>query len=444
MNQDQAESFEPGDPFAFEAPVPSRGARAFRALRHHEFRRIWGTFIVAQFGFWIAFIAMQALMSRLTDADGAWLGLLFFCSFSPMLFFTPVAGVIADRVERKKIVMVTYCVMGALMATLAAVKLAGEVNPSTLLPFAFALGTIFAFTAPANQAIVANSVPHNDLPSAISLQSAAAQLARVIGPTLAAPLIAVWDEGIAFAAYAVASVVVVLLLRRLRLSSYEPEPGDVRFLRRVRDGIGHARRRPPAVAALTVLAMSSLFAAAYLSLLPVVADQVFDRGPTGFATLAAVAGVGSALGALTTAFRASVPTLRSTALLVAAFGASVALFASVPTWTLALAASVVVGIFYFSGMTTLNTLLQSLVDENMRGRISSLFLIGWAGLVPIGGLWQGVFSRTYGVRTAMVVAGCVTAAYSLSIAVAITLGFVKDRRPVLHVHEGAFMPGKAS
>jgi MFS family permease len=157
-----------------------------------------------------------------------------------------------------------------------------------------------------------------------------------------------------------------------------------------------------------------------------------------------VAGIGSAIGALTTAFRDRIPTLRTTALLVAAFGASVAGFASSNSWGMALVVSVIVGIFYFSGMTTLNTLLQSLVDENMRGRISSLFLIGWAGLVPIGGLWQGLFSRTYGVRTAMIVAGCTTAVYSLSIVGAITFGLVKDRRPILHVHEETFLPSEAA
>jgi MFS family permease len=432
------------DPFAFEGPVPSRGARAFRALRHHEFRRVWGTFIVAQFGFWVSFIAMQALMSRLTDADGTWLGLLFFCSFSPILLFTPAAGVIADRLERRRIVMVAYGCMSAVMATLAAVKVFGQIRPTTLLLFSFATGTIFAFAAPANTSITVNSVPHRDLPSAISLQASAAQLARVIGPTVAAPLIAVWDEGVAFGTYALAAIVVVLLLSRVRLSSYVPEPGDVHFLTRVRRGIEHARERPPAVAGLSVLAMSSLFAAAYLSLLPVMADQVFDKGPTGFATLAAVAGIGSALGAFTTAFRDRVPTLRSTALLVAAFGASVALFSRSPSWTAALITSVVVGVFYFSGMTTLNTLLQSLVDENMRGRISSLFLIGWAGLVPIGGLWQGIFSSNYGVRLAMTVAGCTTAVYSSLVVAAITFGFVKDRRPVLHVHEQTFLPSEAA
>lgn len=432
MTEETDESYEPGDPFAFEGPVPSRGARAFRAIRHREFKLIWSTFIVGQFGFWIAFISLQALMARLTGSNGSWLGLLFFVNFSPMLFFMPIAGVIADRVERKKIVMTTYACMFVVMSGLAFLTLSGRATPQTILPFAFAIGSVFAFAAPANQSIVANSVPLADLPSAISLQSAGAQLARVIGPTLAAPILVLWGEGAAFATYAGASVVVVLLLRRLEFSPYEPEKDAGGFLKRVRGGLDHARSRPPALVALSVLAMSSMFAAAYLAILPIMADQVFHKGPSGFTTLAAVSGFGSMIGALTTAFRDSIPTLRTVALLVAGFGVSVAAFGQAPSYPVALGLAVVVGAFYFSGMTTLNTLVQSLADEQMRGRISSLFLIGWAGLVPIGGLWQGAFAGAHGIRTTMFISGAVTTIYALLIAV-----FVRSagRRPASRMIE---------
>jgi hypothetical protein len=123
------------------------------------------------------------------------------------------------------------------------------------------------------------------------------------------------------------------------------------------------------------------------------------------------------------------PTLRSTAFLVAGFGLAVACFGLVPTWGTAAVASVVVGGFYFSAMTTLNTLVQFLADENMRGRISSLFVIGWAGLVPIGGLWQGIFASTFGARRTLVVAGLVTAAYALIVAL-----FVRSESPSMPMH----------
>lgn len=397
---------------------------------------MWSTFIVGQFGFWIAFIALQALMARLTHVDGRWLGLLFFVNFFPMLIFTPIAGVVADRIERKRILMRTYSLMAVVMSALAFLTLSGSASPGRLLPFAFAIGTVFSFNAPASQAIVARSVPTLDLPSAISLQASGAQLARVVGPTVAAPLLALWNEGAAFAAYALASAIVVFLLSRLHLSPYEPEHDEASFFARVRRGFDHARERPPALAALSVLAMSSLFAAAYLALLPVMAKEVFDRSDTAFTLLAAVTGFGSMIGALTTAFRDNVPTLRSTSLLVAGFGAAVAAFGLVPTWSLAVVASIVVGGFYFSAMTTLNTLVQYLADEHMRGRISSLFVIGWAGLVPIGGLWQGLFARQFGVQTTFLVAGCVTAGYALFVAIVIGSRHAKRSTPMQLSIEG--------
>jgi predicted MFS family arabinose efflux permease len=277
---------------------------------------------------------------------------------------------------------------------------------------------VFAFNAPASQALVAASVDREDLASAISLNSTGANLSRVVGPTLAAPLLAIWNEGAAFVVYAVAAVVVVFLLRRARLRDYEREVGIAKLSHWLRSGWTHARERPPAMTVLSILAMSSLFAGAYLAVLPIVAEKVFHRGAAGFSLLAAMAGVGSVFGALLTGLRVNVPTLRSVGLLVAGFGCSMTIFAMAPNWTLALILVIPVGLLYFSAMTTINTLLQYLADDARRGRMLSLFQVGWAGLVPIGGLWLGVVAAASGARFALGVAGLVTATYAL-IAIAV-------------------------
>jgi MFS family permease len=393
--------------------------RAFRALRHQQFRVVWGTFVVGQLGFWVSFVSFQALMSRLTDADGTWLGLLFFTQFIPTLVFTPFAGVIADRVERKRILMTGYIVLALTVGTLAVLTLTEHIRPVTMLPFAFVMGIVFAFNAPASQALVAGSVVRDDLPSAISLNSTGANLSRVVGPTIAAPLLTIWNEGAAFVVYAVTSVIVFFLLRRAQLHDYEREVGISKFSEWLRSGWVHARQRPPAMRALSILAMSSLFAGAYLAVLPIVAAKVFDKGPAGFSLLAAMAGVGSVAGAFLTGLRLKVPTLRSVGFLVAGFGASVSIFASAPTWTWALVLVIPVGLLYFSAMTTINTLLQFLADDARRGRMLSLFQVGWAGLVPVGGLWLGIVAAAQGARFALGLAGVVTATYAL-IAVAMS------------------------
>lgn len=390
--------------------------RAFRAFRHREFRLVWLTFIVGNQGFWISFIAFQALMARLTDTDESWLGLLFFANFVPMLIITPFAGVLADRSDRRRILVRGNTIIGCLVLGLGVLTLAGVMTPIGMLPFAFGIGTVFAFNSPASHAIVANAVPLEDLASAISLQSVGVNLSRVVGPIVAAPILLLSNEGAAFLIYAATSFAVVTLLWRLELSQHRPEVLEGSYWERLRAGVDHARERPPAVAALSMLCVSSLFAGAYLAFLPVIADDVFGR-PDDFTVLAVATGVGALVGAFTTGMRVGDPTLSSVALLVAGFGASVAAFGTVTSWNLALVAVAVVGFLYFSAMTTLNTLLQSLADDEKRGRLMSLFVVGWAGLVPVGGLWQGALSRSYGIAATAVVGGLVTAVYATGVLV---------------------------
>lgn len=393
--------------------LASRNGRPFRALLHHEFRLVWGTFVTGQLGFWVAFLALQSMMADLTDSDGRWLGLLFFMNFIPMLVFTPVAGIVADRYERRLVLLVGFCVLTVVASGLSVLALGDQLTPTLLLPFALAIGTTFAFNAPAGQSLIANSVPPGDLSSAVSLQSAGTNLSRVVGPTVAAPILVLTSEDIAFVVYAVTSVIVVVMLARMQLAPHPHRIEDGSFFARLRGGWAHARDRPPAVAALALLCVSSLTAGAYFSMLPIVAEDTFGRGSSGLTALAAISGIGSMVGAIATGFRESTPTMFAATALVAAFGVSFALFGLAPTWPLALVAVTVVGAFYFWAMTTINALLQALADETKRGRLMSLFIVGWAGLVPIGALWQGAVAEAQGARFAVILAGVITAAAAL-------------------------------
>lgn len=395
-----------------ERSSPAHGRwTAFRSLRHPRFRVVWGTFFVANLGFWVSFVSLQALMSRLTDADGSWQGVLFFVNFIPMLVFTPVAGVVADRIERRRVLAAGYGAIATVAALLALLTLAGRATPTTILPFAFGFGVALAFTSPAGQALVADAVPPADLSSAISLQSVGSNFSRVVGPTLAAPLIALFDEGGSFAMYAVMSAIAAVQLQRLELPERRADARQSGFWNSLRDGARHARHRPPAVTTLSMLAMSSLFAGSYLALLPVVAKDVFERGTTGFTVLAAVTGFGAMLGALTTGMREQAPSLSRVAMLVSASGISLAAFARTSSWPLGLVLVAFVGGTAFAAMTALNTLIQHLSDDAKRGRMMALFSIGWGGLAPVGGLWQSVLADRWGVSATLTLAGIVTACY---------------------------------
>jgi MFS family permease len=258
-----------------------------------------------------------------------------------------------------------------------------------------------------------------------------ANLARVVGPVVAAPVIALWNEGVAFAAYGVAALIVASRVRGLPIPPNIPEADHESFFGRVKGGLVHARERPPALAALAMLCVSSLFAGSYLALLPLVAKDVFGR-PDDFTTLAAVTGLGSVLGGFSSGLRQTAPSFRAAAGLVTAFGVSLFAFGLAQTWPLALVTVAVVGACYFAAMTTLNTLVQTLCDDNKRGRMMSLFLIGWAGLVPIGGLWQGLSASTWGPSTTLLIAGAVTALYPV-----VVLALRRSTKARMRRHESA-------
>lgn len=390
--------------------------RGFRALQAPAFRLIWAVLFIGQLGFWVSMISMQTLMSDLTDADPGWLGLLYFMNFSPMLVFTSFAGVLADRVDRKLVLAIGYGAAAAIMTTLAVLAAGDLLRPALLLPFAFAIGTVFAFTAPSNQAIVAATVPPGDLPSAISLVSVATNLSRVVGPALAAPVIAWGSEAVAFALYALASVIqVVILVRKVKVRPYQPEAWTP-FIDRLKGGYVHARERPPMMTALGVVCLTSLFAGSYSAMLPVVAERTYDRGTGGFSTMVVAGGIGAMIGALSIASLDAHPSLRRGALLTFVFAAALGGFSLTTNWALALVLLAVAGGAYFAGMTVINTLVQMLADDNKRGRVMALFTIVWGGLIPIGGLWQGQVASGIGAVETIGLASAVTAATALFVA----------------------------
>lgn len=400
--------------------------RAFRALRNPGYRLLFFTTQFNQLGFWISFVALQALMARLTGSDGTWLGLLFFTSFIPLFILTPVGGVVADRVDRKRIMIIGAVVNGGILSILSAITIAGHATPTLLLPFSLATGCVFGFSGPAGSAVTANAVPAHDLSSAISLQAMTVNLSRVVGPTVAAPILVIWGEGAAFGVYAATNVIAAALLTRVRVPAAEFDDVQVGFWASLRAGFQHARERPPAVRAMALLCSSSLFAGGYLALLPVIGNDVFDKGPRGFTTLAAVSGLGSMIGAFSTGMRDEVPTIRSAALLVGLFGVSLAAFGQITSWPLGIALMVPIGLFYFAAMTSISTLLQHLSHDSKRGRIMALYNMGWGGLVPIAGLWAGVLADNIGIAATVTLAGSATAVYAFA---TFARSFVTQRRP---------------
>lgn len=206
------------------------------------------------------------------------------------------------------------------------------------------------------------------------------------------------------------SGIVLALLSRISLPAQaDPQEHSIGFWRRVSAGFDHARERPPALLGLALLAITSLTAAAFLSILPMSAQHVFDRPVNGFTVLADVSGLGSVIGAFTTSLWTSAPTFGVVSILFGCFGLSVAIFGSLTSWTAGLVAMVLVGGMYFAATTSLNAVLQYLASEEMGARLLSLFIIAWGGLVPVGALWQGWLADSKGPQMTMIVTCLMTA-----------------------------------
>ena len=371
---------------------PGVRAHPFRAWHHRPFRLLFSASMVGDIGYWISFIAIQAQMADITDDSAMWLGVLYFANLAPMLLFAPLTGVVADRVDRKILLVAGRTIVAVLGATIAALIVADLASAGVLTFMAFLLGTTYAFLGPAQSAALANTIPDADLLSAVSMASAGNNLSRIAGPALAAPILAAWGAGWAFAIYAVTSITVAVLIVPIRLRSKLAAHDGQGAWRRWKDGLQHARERPPAVRALVTMAVFSVFGAAQLALYPVFASDVFDRPTNDFTIIVVASGIGAVGGAVGNAFRHSVPGLRTSLWWLVGFSVASVGFALCGSWWPALAFVMVGGFCYFSMTTALNTMLQHLADDEKRGRMMSLFLVCWGGLVPIGALWMGAAS----------------------------------------------------
>lgn len=390
--------------------------RAFRALNNRTYRLFFYAFVANQMGFWLANLALQAVLVGLTDNDPSWIGRLFFALFSPALLLSPLAGVAADRFDRRRIMIGCNLLVAAASAMLAVLAGATRLEPYSVLGLAFLCGISFAFAGPASSAVAANIVDPADLSSAISVQSSANNLTRVLGPTLAAPLIATGYYAASFAIFSVASVIAAGFIYAVNVPDYEREGGVVGVWERVRTGLRHARQRYPAMQALITASVLSVFGVAHIALIPSFAQEVLGRREV-FPLIFVSMGVGATVGALLTGMEGGL-TLRRSTIRLFLFGLSLVAFALSPNLIWALIAEAVVGFFYFAVMTGLQTLIQEVVDESKRGRVMSLFHVAWGGLFPVGALVLGELAKAIGVAPAVIAAASVCTVFGAAATVA--------------------------
>ena len=385
-----------------------------KAFRHRSFTVLWTGLFFYRAGFWIGFLTFQLMVARLTDNSPWMLGLLSFFSSIPMLVVTPFVGVVADRLDRKRLIVVNQASMGIAAAVISYLVIAGRAD-SVVVMFGFALvfGVGLAFSIPINHAAVANSVPSEDLRSAVSINSIGLNLARIGGPALAGPILALWGPGGTFALWAVAALAGAVAISMITLRPYQPEQDTLGVFGRMRQGIEYVRERPTIMKALAMAAMVTVFGTSYMALLPAVVYDTLGGNDQTFTRLIMLVGLGAMLGAFVAGSGRLPLNLSTITWGAVAFGVVEGLFGLTRTvWAAGILVTVGGGLNFFL-LTCLTTLVQTLATESKRGRVLSLFVLAWGGLFPFGTLVLGALGEAISTPYALAVFGSVLVVYSL-------------------------------
>jgi MFS family permease len=377
-------------------PVLDRVRFSLRALRHRDLRIFLFGQGVSLIGTWMQQVAMSWLVYRLTGST-VMLGLIAFCTQFPIFVVAGVAGALADRWSRHRMVVTAQAASMVQAVLLAALVLTGTVRVWHLIALAVWLGVASGFDVPARQALLVRLVRgSDDLPNAIALNSSIFNAARLVGPALAGVLIGLTGEGPVFVLNALSYVAVLAALRAVHVRDPGTRGGGS-VLRTMGEGFRYAFGFPPIRAILLLLTMVSMVGIPYTVLLPVFAGDILGGGAGTLGLLTAAAGLGAVVGALVLASRSTVRGLgdliaRCTAL----FGAALIGFAwSRQIWLSAILLTFA-GFGIMATTASMNTILQTIVDEEKRGRVMSLYTMAFVGLAPVGALVGGALADRVG------------------------------------------------
>lgn len=352
------------------------------------FSRFYAAALCSQLGFWASHISYQDLMAELTD-DELWVSLLFTFAFGPVLFIGVLGGVLVDRFDRRRVLNVCYLAIAASMVVQVVLVATDSLTPPILLITALGVGTTMAVMSPALQATTADVVPRDQLASAVSLQALASNLTRITGPALVAPVVAADLYELSWGAYGLSAVISLWLMRAVPIRQIERSTERVPVRRQLGDGLRHARERRPAAAALVMVSVVTIFGVSHIALLPSFTADALGHPKGDFVWLGVATGVGALAGALAAGIVGAGASLRRGAALAVPYCALLVVMSQVSSFELALVLQVIAGFFYIASFTTMQVLVQQLVDDQLRGRVMSLFHIAWAGSVPIGSLLLG-------------------------------------------------------
>lgn len=377
----------------------------FSSLQFRNYRLWFTGALVANVGTWMQRVAQDWLvLTQLTDNSGVALGVVTGLQFAPALFVSPWAGVLADRLDRRKLLIATQGAMGLLAAGLGALVLSGHVQLWQVYVFALALGCVAAVDAPARQTFVAQLVPTEKLANAVGLNSASFNAARLIGPGVAGLLIAVIGTGWVFWLNAVSFAATILALTSMRVGELHAMPSVARSKGQIRAGLAYVRRRPDILVIMAVVGVVSAFGLNFQMTSALIARTVFGKGAGEYGLLGSVLAIGSLSGALLAARREH-PRVRLVVGAAAGFGVAACLLALAPTYLAYAVLCVPVGLASLTMMTAANATIQMSTEPQMRGRVMALYMMVFQGATPIGSPIVGWIGERFGARWAIGIGG---------------------------------------
>jgi MFS family permease len=383
--------------------------RTFASLRHRNYRLFFVGQITSVTGTWMQNVAMAWLVLELTGSPVA-VGILVLCQFLPFSVLGLFAGVFADRLDPRRLVMTTQAAAMVTATLLALLTLLGEIEPWQVYVLAVVRGIVLVFDAPARQAFTYQMVGPAELPNAVALNSSLFNAARVVGPAIGGVIVAAFGAGFCFAANAVSFLAVLVALAAMNAHELTPlnrNGARPAIFAGTWEAIRYARRSRRVGIVLALVAVVSTFAFNFNVLLPVLAGETLDAGPEVFGILSATFGAGALVGALLSATIARA-SLKLLLLGTAGFGLAELLLAPAQTLVVAATCLFAAGLCFTVWHANANASLQLRVPDAIRGRVLGLYFYAFLGFQPIGGIVSGWLADAGGTALAFAVGGGVT------------------------------------
>ncbi|RIK48897.1 MAG: MFS transporter [Chloroflexi bacterium] len=386
---------------------PLRVPRTFVALQHRNYRLFLMGQLVSLAGTWMQIVAQGWLVYQISGSEIA-LGVVGFASAIPALIISPWAGVVADRVPKRSLLVATQTSAMILALVLAGLTFAGVVQVWHVVVLAACLGAVNAFDGPTRQAFVVEMVGREHLSNAIALNSMTFNSGRIIGPALGGLVLAAVGAAWCFLLNGLTFVAVIAGLLAMRLPPHVKSSDSHSPWKQLISGLRYVRNSPDLAALLLLALVFSMFGTSYSTVLPAFVDKVLHQGPGAFGAINAATGVGAVTGAFLIA-RSGDHGRRGRWMTraILTFPLILTVFVLTPIYPLALALAAALGIGFMLTFTLINTLLQTQLVDEMRGRVLSLYTLTFFGFTPFGNLFIGSMAEWIGLSQAIMLSAAI-------------------------------------